>query len=153
MNRINFDDLKKGQWIVITGMIEEETGFQEFSPWMPRQRHHHPDGRPLEVLAVDLPFILVEAVTGDTFTVDTRRFTVQRTHKKYVEEAAKALETTEKKSPRSRIIKKRKVKIKPDPRDCVRCGTRMVQRRVEGGKEWRHVCPGCGFDKGPVETP
>ncbi len=151
MAKLHFDELKPKQWVVITGIIEEDTGWQESQPWTMHRRYSC-DGVPLEVLAVDLPFILVEAVTGEKFSVDIRRFTVQRASKQYVQAAAKVVDF-EHRPARSRVInKKRKIKVKPDPRDCPNCGSRMRQRRVEGVGGWRLVCPDCGLDKGPVEV-
>ncbi len=155
MAKLNFDTLKPKDWIVI--LSEKDDG--EWKESDMRQRAYTPNGHPLEVLSVDLPFILIEEVNGKIWCVDTRRYVVQRASKHFVQTAVKVfyeddmepLSGTRKR--KSRIISKpKKLKVKKDPRDCPYCGARMIHRRVEKIAGWRHVCPECGFDKGPVEA-
>lgn len=46
----------------------------------------------------------------------------------------------------------RKKKPKPDPMDCTRCGTRMVERLIvrPTGNEWELACGQCGNSGGKV---
>jgi uncharacterized protein (UPF0212 family) len=132
MAKINYDELKPHHWIVIIGEVEKDEGWQDPNPWMGMRRNYTPDGKPLEVLAVDLPFILVEAITGEKFAVDVRRLNVQRCSKKYVEAADRSLNMQVSETNfRVAKAKRKKIKVKKDPRDCPICGRRMRHRKIE----------------------
>jgi len=152
MPRINFDTLKKNEWVIVVDEVVPDAVPWAESSLYSSQRKSRTNGKPLKVLAVDLPFVMVEDIGGGVSAVDVRDFVLQRCSKEYVKAALIAIDE-EPEERQSRLIKKgKKLKVKKDPRDCPKCGTRMVQRRVEKMAGWRHICPDCGFDKGPVEN-
>lgn len=106
------------------------------------------DGRPYMVIAISFPFVAIEN-GGKVISIDVRRFGLTKLNKQY---AQATLGATGGKVPTGR---RKKIKTKRDPRDCIRCGERMVQRIPKDnnpGRLWHRVCPTCGFDHGPVEV-
>ncbi len=155
MERVNFDELKAGQWVVLTEEITKDEGYQESNIFGSRHYHWRPDGQPLEVLAVDLPFVMVKALSGAVSSVDIRYYRLMKCYKKYVQAAIDETENRRMSPVQERRIvgkRRKKIKEKKEPRACPRCGTKMIERKTEGLGGWRKVCPECGLDKGPVES-
>src|SRR5688572_19986213 len=118
------DDLKDGMFVAICGHKIRESEYR--SPFLfewtgpvvePRQPDF--DGRPLEILAVCLPFLCVTD-GKKRFAIDVRKWDVQRISRRYAEQM-QASETEGAK----RFKKRPKKKEKPDPGTCPRCGGRL----------------------------
>lgn len=79
------DDLNEGQWIAIHSEKVTEEDYCQCGCGKRLTRGVIADGAPLQVIAISLPFILVEE--GDKkYTVDVRRTNVVKLTKKYVKE-------------------------------------------------------------------
>ena len=155
------ENLKPGMYIAVTKVAEPE-----ISPWdnglfMVRVQHKHCDhhiqlGRPLEILAIDLPFIGVHDGDGK-FVIDYRYCSLKVLDRKFV--AAMSHLRTE--PTRDRIHRersggkrKRRRKEKPDPRTCPRCEHARVKRLWQPGSGiWVYHCPNCGLEDEPPVDP
>lgn len=146
--------LKKGEFIVITGLVDEEVPSFDDYPYTPQKKVPH--GRPLRVLSVAFPFIAV--TDGEkTFAIDSQTFRVQRVHREYVKAMLDALPRKKgiqvSKAESAHPLLGRRRKAKPDPRACPKCGERMVERLTSKKHVWHRVCPDCGWDSGPTDPP
>lgn len=150
MRTTPIDALKVGDWIALVDLIAEQPtntfGFRVEAEF---------NGLPYKIIAIDLPFILVHGMPGKC-AIDTRRFQVKRMSREYVKAAFRdcdRLRDTRRavKPPAfAQPRRKREKPQEPDPRDCPRCGERMVQRQskeeITGDVIWRYKCNYCGFD-------
>lgn len=137
------DDLKPGQYIAVTKRYVEDDVPNPFGFFMPRQPLSF-SGVPVKIITISLPFLAVEDKNGRVSSIDVREWGVQRVSRQYAE----AFDQPEPTSKRTSFTKRRKKKSKPDPRDCPRCGERMIQRMIAGtSRGFVVVCPCCGFEK------
>ena len=138
------EDLKKGHYIVITGLKnqEEPEPFGMFP--FPRQKPSF-NGEPLQVIAVDLPFISITDVRGRVGALDFREVEIRKVTTHYADSFYTAVHTNRNEFAVATQKRPRKKKEKPDPRNCPNCGTRRVERLVGNG-QWSVVCPNCGKD-------
>lgn len=102
------------------------------------------DGLPWKVVAISAPFLVCQR-NGMTITLDVRAIGVTKCLPAYVK-ALECINIGEQEQAKPR----RKKKPKRDPRDCPRCGQRMIER-MSGAREWHVICRDCGYDQGPVE--
>lgn len=136
---VHIENLHVGDWV--TGMDDlrqREDGF-----------YRHPfefDGFPYKVKAICAPFVVCER-NGTTVTMDTRIVGLTKLTPAYVRALKNEVAMDETPAPQP---KKKRRRAKRDPRDCPRCGQRMVQRHLDVAG-WRILCPDCGYDQGPVE--
>lgn len=128
------DDLKPGDFIAV---VEDKRDLPDcYSRGM-----FTFNGLPLEVLAISLPFLAVN--DGCTTTsLDVRQWGVRKVNRQYV----KAMQDASPDLVLPRGRKRRKVrKTKPDPKDCPRCGSRMVEKLDKPTSAWFLTCRMCGF--------
>lgn len=130
---VHIENLRPGDWI--TG-CEDKTG----CPYFPPMQF---DGMPWKVVGVSAPFVACQA-DGVLVTIDLRRCGVTKLDKRYVKAVRRFVG-----APRAACVHQ----AERDPRDCPRCGQRMVQRIPDAdlGRRWHRTCPDCGYDQGPVE--
>lgn len=133
------ENIHPGDWVLIIGNRCKVCGGD----------HEDHTGVPYQVLAVELPFLLLSRPDGLASGLDTREWRVKRVGSRrrpgrYVQMWFAA--NTE-----------RKELLEADRATdghlrCVRCGERLRQALVK--REWRWRCPndGCGYDGGPVEV-
>lgn len=136
------DDLKVGMMVaVVNRKTDEEPDF----PWgLSRRKKDSFTGIPLEIKAISLPFICVTD-GEDTHGLDMREWDVKKLGPRYVKmmtkiEGEAAPEFTHEKKERERRRKRRR----RDPRDCPRCGDRLIQIMKIGN--WTVVCKTCGYE-------
>lgn len=139
------DDIRPGQYLMLNDKHDDAEPFDMFGSWgRPRRRRN--EGVPCRVLAVSPPFLAIEA-QGRRLSIDAREVEILRVDRRFVEalNESKPIPTAAK--------PKRKRKEKPDPRCCVRCGTRLVQRLIcqPGDSHWVPLCKGCGWTGERVE--
>jgi len=136
---VHIEDLHVGDWITGTEDRRDLSGFFGHRPMQF-------DGMPWKVKAISAPFIACER-DGVLITINIRDVGITKLSQPYV----RALRAVEIKGEAPKRKKKRKAKR--DPRDCPRCGQRMVQRIPSGEVKrlWHRICPDCGYDQGPVE--
>lgn len=100
------------------------------------------DGTPMKILAISYPFVCVNN-GKDTFGLDIREYTLVRVHGTYVRHMAAKLTS-----------RKRKKKVKKDPKLCPRCGEGILVERwvMDPGSDskWIIVCPICDSTGDPV---
>ena len=120
------DDVKVGLLVAIT-----------------RHRCDEPDceasdctGRPWRVVAVSLPFaVLEDCIDGQRCSIDLRRWELGRVDRKYVR-ALQVQPTVEGQDEDERPCD-------GEYQRCVRCGTKMVQVWRSVSRVWRWECPMC----------
>ena len=112
--------------------------------------HHGPrqdprDGVAVQIVAKNLPFVIVTGCYGQE-VIDTRLIEFIPAGPKYLREFAKMYEANKEEvvlQHRAKLRKKKRKKVKPDPRNCPRCHVRMVLRKT-ATTNWMLVCPECG---------
>lgn len=165
------EDIHPGQFICV---VRDKRLDDQSHPQPPRFAMSY-SGRPVEVIAISLPFI---AVTNGRFTdsIDVRDFDVKVVTKEYAIAMLSRINDTPGVSRAKKIRKHRErqkriaeakfdsvmgIVHQPHERDCPRCGERMVRRRTysqncsaaipnslpTGG--WMMVCKQCGFERPP----
>lgn len=141
------ENLKAGDWVCgYVDLREPATNM-----WGQSQSFTF-DGIPWKVKGVSAPFVAMER-DGILITVDLRVVGLTKLSAAYV----KAMRQTivERGDEGKKVVKTRhrKVRTKRDPRDCPRCGQRMVQTipKDDTLRCWHRVCKDCGYDQGPVE--
>lgn len=129
---LQIDDILAGQWIAVTSWRRERQAC-EWS-WFEQPAYPPLAGSPLKVIAISLPFLVVEA-GGQIGRIDTREFSFARITDEYVA----ALSVAPK-------------QLKPGRRTdgCPRCGSRLIQRNTGTGA-WDRFCRECNAFVG--ETP
>lgn len=157
---ISPDDLKVKQWVVITRDYNDQ--LKEFNdrPFIVRSEDSLVDGTPLQILAINLPFL---AVTDGIIrkSIDVRHVDLKKANRKYVD----LMKRKRKKYQldfsdaqnfcNNHIIDhvdedeiKKEKKRKDDMRGkCPECGEKLVNKRTESG-EWIMFCRECGFEGG-----
>lgn len=140
----HIENLRVGQWVAITRSVEEHvTAFGTCT--------HHDEmvsGRPLKILAISLPFVVV--TDGDDLfgPIDTRLCEFTRLSRSYVRCLVAGSSAT--------ILQRQKEHDaqSTDARNCPMCNSRLRERRIENGI-WELVCPECGFTGGlpPIGAP
>ncbi len=157
-----FENLKVGGWYAIVEHIEEEvesSPYDQFNLFAKPPRKPRCDGMPFMIRSVSFPFVTGVGLKGEFLAFDSRLLQFTALDKPYVNEWYKALESASGKLPPTKTLlavarkglKKKKVKKeKPDPNQCPRCGSRMVQILRELKDGWHIRCRDCGNDAGPV---
>jgi hypothetical protein len=141
------DDLKPGMCVALVRIKEEDAAPQ--SPFFflgeERSATKRLDGRPLEILAINLPFV---AVTDGRrrFAIDLRQYDVQKLSRAYVQSFWDDDAASTKPGRQRRKAKRNE---KPDPSYCQRCGERLIQLLIPGAG-WQIVCRQCGMNGGPA---
>lgn len=106
------------------------------------------EGTLVTVVAISLPFALVQIVGDDKYSMDLREHVLVRTHPTYIR-AYKAA-NAEMEAPRKR--KKSATRVAPpDPRMCPICGGPIIERLDNKTHLWYKTCRDCrdkGFDRG-----
>ena len=142
------DDLKPGMWVAVVAKRQEEAPGYDDWPMFSQPKSQVFDGFPLRVLAISLPFMAVQR-GNQIQSIDLRKFSVQKLTRSYVESASEFMPEI-----KGKMKSKRRRKQKPDPRACLRCGAKVIQRRVispdPARQAWFNACSECGFDQGPV---
>jgi len=142
------DDVRPGEYLMLSGKDEPEEYDPFGSSWMmlrPAKRRNH-GMTPCRVLAVSPPFLAVE-MRGQRVSIDARDYELLRVSRRFVE-------SLDEQKPIPSVGKKRRRKEKPDPRCCIRCGTRLVQRLVYviERAQWLPTCKQCGWQGDPAKT-
>lgn len=145
---VHIENLHPGDWITSCDDLRPKADEGSFSG---RSSSMTFDGVPWKVKAVCPPFVIAERQDGVVATMDLRNVGVTKLSKAYVRACRDTQLDRSDPTPVRRAEKK--IKTKRDPRDCPRCGQRMVQRIPNGSvtREWHRVCPDCGYDQGPVK--
>ena len=144
---VHIENLHVGDWVTGCNDLRPEEDYGFFGCRQPLNF----DGMPWKVKAISAPFIVAER-DGCTVTMDLRVVGLTKLSAAYVRVLRNTKIDTSDDKPIRRA--KKRVKTKRDPRDCPRCGQRMVQRIPNGSPKrlWHRVCPDCGYDQGPVEN-
>ena len=143
------DDLRPGQYIALVRAKDDDapvSPFDFFGP--PKRSTDRIDGRPLEILAISLPFLCVTDGRR-RFGIDLRQYDVKRVTRQYAEH----LWPERRQEVRQFKGKRRERKEKPDGSYCQRCGSRLIQAYDIRNRVWRIACRDCGFDGGEVKPP
>lgn len=133
------ENIRPGDWVLLVGNRCKVCGGD----------HEEHVGVPYQVLAVELPFLLLLRPDGVASGLDVREWSVKRVGSRrrpgrYVRAWYDANVGCEEGRDSERATD-------GHPR-CVRCGERLRQALVQ--REWRWRCPrdGCGYDGGPMEV-
>ncbi len=156
------ENLKVGEYIAILSCYEKREEATDDAMAMfgfsRRQQRTGFDGRPLEILAIHIPWIAVHDGIN-TFTIDLRVWGVRKVSTRYAQAIRGSIREPIRVSGEigvSRVGRRRRKKEKPDKSLCPRCQSKMIQRQVitpdPNKKGWFVICPTCGFDNGKVAT-
>lgn len=139
------DDLNIGDWVIVTRAEMEESPL-EFDAPRSRRINNSLNGAPGKIVAISLPFVLVDG-PRQMDTLDVRRYKLVRANRRYVREYMKRYQEEEdgEEGDEEELPRRRRKKRVPDG-CCPRCGQRLRQRLVLG--LWRVVCGDCGYDNG-----
>lgn len=156
MTREHPDNLKKGQYIVITGYKEDEVPkpYQEADLFTGRQppSKRSFNGWPRRILHIEFPFCIVADDNG-IGTIDLREVYVKVVSRRYVEYASQHRRRKRGGAVADMtLIPVRKRKEKPDPDACPRCGTKMRLVKKMKREGWYRHCPQCDLDFGREEV-
>ncbi len=141
---VHIENLAIGDWVAPYEDKQADYG-------NPFSRPMEFDGLPWKVVAFSAPFVALER-RERVVTVDIRAIGLTKLSPKYIR-TMRDIDAAPSDQSRRTSGRKRKRREKRDPRDCPRCGQRMVQRIPNGSakRQWHRVCPDCGYDQGPVE--
>lgn len=164
------DDLKPGIFVALTGTIsndetDEYVEKDHFTFQKMQQRRHDRygqyNGLPLEVLAVDFPFICVNNGV-QTFGMDIRGLILTKLSTRFVEEmrAGMSIDGKQRYSGERRLSarerrekskeRKRQIKAaKKDKRICPRCFNVKTKQVLKQGI-WYYACDVCGLER-PID--
>lgn len=142
------DSLFVGNWIAIVGLKEQPKDAHTVSDMVFAVQQGPPeepdwDGRPYQIKAVSLPFLLLEA-GGRRTTVDVRKYSVQKLSKKYVQMFNECQYSHD--SSFMEIGSRKQEQIaSPTTKGCPCCGQRLIER-WRGHGVWVLACRRCGFE-------
>lgn len=154
---VQIDDIKVGQWLVIS----KSEGSTRRSMWGPIETEPEYDGAPFKVIAVSLPFIAIRLYHGRAATLDTRVHWFSKADPKYVQVLIDQVDNHPEARPgeREKPLKRRRRRLREpqpagmeaiDPSQCRRCGNQCNQRMNYHARQWEFVCATCGHNQGPV---
>ena len=139
---MQIDDIKTGQYIIITGPANESR--HECPPWP--HVHEKPDkvlnlcGTPLEVVAINLPFVAVSIDDDPSFVIDARKYKFARANHRYVK--AFGWSMYQQFENHHRAILPSATTQATVRACCPGCGGKMVERRI-GESKWAFRCREC----------
>lgn len=148
MGRITPDALRAGNYIIVTPHDDELTN-SDSGFFVVKKRKRMPQC--ILVLEVNAPFIVGHAVGDgdhDRGVIDLRDWEWYPVSKRFGRslDASKPVKVLIEE--KGRIKRKRE---KPDPRDCPRCGQRMVQvLHYRPDPQWIRTCKQCNIETGVV---
>lgn len=141
---LRVDDMKVGHWVVV---VEKITVDERFA------MTYTLNGRPWEILAINLPFIAV--LSGDCLTsFDVREYRFERCNRRYAEIMLQAADQGSKIHHYVERREKRKkgtVDASGVLKRCVNCAERLRQRLDKATRKWCWVCPRCDRTVGEVQ--
>jgi predicted RNA-binding Zn-ribbon protein involved in translation (DUF1610 family) len=170
----HFENLKPGDWVVVTGHRykddddqPEEPQFSMFGTMMPKPSKPEYSGEPVRIMAVAFPFICVMNNHRPQHALDMRVFRVNKVSMKYVKAMLKGVKQHEQQKWQAQqnmttvtdvssqfnlpelkdIISTEGNVTLHYPRMCPVCQeTEMNEILTEGEREWKLTCPNCGFE-------
>lgn len=150
--RDHIENVKIGSYLVVTEFIEEDESYDDGYPGVPRNRRRGKaqlNGAAMEVLAVDIPFVVVamDEQKKDRFAIDIRECRFKIVNRRYVE-AYRGGENSAKKKRK----KEPREAAEPPGTYCTRCGARN-KRMFSAGRGNFLECPNCGPPPNPVFGP
>jgi hypothetical protein len=157
----HIENLKCGDWVAVTGQYVQRPAQHHFiSPFGSVQEdapvggdrvydYSNMPGQPERVIAVSVPFVLLEGVNGRNTTIDIREYTLTRLDRRYVRAFLKASRGRGIDNASTPMDEYEVGDARPySERMCPCCATKMHERLHEGHQVWLLVCPECGFTGG-----
>ena len=152
------DDIKVNMWVAIIQVLEEDNGYDYNPFWGGGRTPTLPvDGRPLQVIAISLPFVAVR--DGEyRYSVDIRKYVLSRIHKTYKRMMTGKRAGGSDIHPGAAHSVEHVDTVATHQEDnrgnCPMCGERLRQVMTEHAPGvWFFRCKQCGFEGAPPATP